>query len=241
MVALGHGRAQVQRITIGGTRDGKVLAYRLHVLQDCGAFAEVGTVLAAVMTRPMSSGVYAIPKIECHTTSVVTNTTPVVAYRGAGRPEATAAVERAMDLFAAEIGMDPVDVRRANLIPKFDEPHTTVIGQTYDVGDYEGALDKALAAADYAALRRQQAERRSSGGPRQLGIGVSVYVEITGGAPQLHEDGPHRGPRRRAGRRLHRHLAARAGPRHGLVDDRVVRAPASRWTRSTSSGATPTS
>ena len=188
MVALGHGRAQVQRITIGGTRDGKVLAYRLHVLQDCGAFAEVGTVLAAVMTRPMSSGVYAIPKIECHTTSVVTNTTPVVAYRGAGRPEATAAVERAMDLFAAEIGMDPVDVRRANLIPKFDEPHTTVIGQTYDVGDYEGALDKALAAADYAALRRQQAERRSSGEPRQLGIGVSVYVEITGGAPQLHED-----------------------------------------------------
>jgi carbon-monoxide dehydrogenase large subunit len=188
MVALGHGRAQVQRITIGGTRDGKVLAYRLHVLQDSGAFAEVGTVLAAVMTRPMSSGVYAIPKIECHTTSVVTNTTPVVAYRGAGRPEATAAIERAMDLFAAEIGMDPVDVRRANLIPKFDEPHTTVIGQTYDVGDYEGALDKALAAADYAALRRQQAERRSSGEPRQLGIGVSVYVEITGGAPQLHED-----------------------------------------------------
>ena len=169
MVALGHGRAQVQRITIGGTRDGKVLAYRLHVLQDCGAFAEVGTVLAAVMTRPMSSGVYAIPKIECHTTSVVTNTTPVVAYRGAGRPEATAAVERAMDLFAAEIGMDPVDVRRANLIPKFDEPHTTVIGQTYDVGDYEGALDKALAAADYAALRRQQAERRASGDPASSG------------------------------------------------------------------------
>jgi aerobic carbon-monoxide dehydrogenase large subunit len=183
MVGLGHGRGQVQRITIGGTRDGKVLAYRLHVLQDSGAFAEVGTVLAAVMTRPMSSGVYAISKIECHTISVVTNTTPVVAYRGAGRPEATAAVERAMDLFAAEIGMDPVDVRRANLIPKFDEPHTTVIGQTYDVGDYEGALDKALAAADYASLRRQQAERRASGDPRQLGIGVCVYVEITGGAP----------------------------------------------------------
>ena len=78
------------------------------------------------MTRPMSSGVYAIPKIECHTTSVVTNTTPIVAYRGAGRPEATAAVERAMDLFAAEIGMDPAEVRRTNLIPKFVEPHTTV-------------------------------------------------------------------------------------------------------------------
>jgi carbon-monoxide dehydrogenase large subunit len=188
MMALGHGRAQVQRVTIGGSREGNVLAYRLHVLQDCGAFAEVGTVLAAVMTRPMSSGVYAIPKIECQATSVLTNTTPVVAYRGAGRPEATAAIERAMDLFAAEIGMDPVEVRRKNLIGKFDEPHTTTIGQTYDVGDYEGALDKALAAADYAGLRRQQAERRAGGAPRQLGIGVSIYVEITGGAPQIHED-----------------------------------------------------
>jgi carbon-monoxide dehydrogenase large subunit len=188
MVALGHGRAQVQHITLGGTRDGNVLAYRLRVFQDCGALVEIGTVLATFMTRPMSSGVYAIPKIECQTSSVVTNTTPIVAYRGAGRPEATAAVERAMDLFAAEIGMDPVDVRRKNLIPKFGEPHTTTIGQTYDVGDYETALDKALEAAGYAGLRSEQAVRRASGDPKQLGIGVSVYVEITGGAPQLHED-----------------------------------------------------
>jgi carbon-monoxide dehydrogenase large subunit len=187
MLALGHGRGQVQRITIGGTRDGAVLAYRLEVLQDCGAFADIGTVLAPFLTRPMSSGVYAIPKIECETSSVVTNTTPVVAYRGAGRPEATAAVERAMDLFAAEIGMDPVEVRRRNLIPKFTEPHTTVIGQTYDVGDYEGALDKVLAAADYPALRAEQAARRQAGGPKQLGIGVSCYVEITGGAPPMSE------------------------------------------------------
>ena len=188
MVALGHGRAQVQHITLGGSRDGQVLAYRLRVFQDCGAVVEIGTVLAAFMTRPMSSGVYAIPKIECHTSSVVTNTTPIVAYRGAGRPEAAAAIERAMDLFAAEIGMDPVDVRRRNLIPKFDEPHTTTIGQTYDVGDYETALDNALGAAGYADLRAEQAARRASGDPKQLGIGVSVYVEITGGAPQLHED-----------------------------------------------------
>ncbi len=188
MVALGHGRAQVQHITLGGSRDGQVLAYRLRVFQDCGAVVEIGTVLAAFMTRPMSSGVYAIPKIECHTSSVVTNTTPIVAYRGAGRPEAAAAIERAMDLFAAEIGMDPVDVRRRNLIPKFEEPHTTTIGQTYDVGDYETALDNALGAAGYADLRAEQAARRASGDPKQLGIGVSVYVEITGGAPQLHED-----------------------------------------------------
>jgi aerobic carbon-monoxide dehydrogenase large subunit len=187
MVALGHGRAQVQVVTIGGTRDGTVLAYRLHVLQDCGAYADMATILAPFMTRPMSSGVYAIPKIDCQTTSVVTNTTPVVAYRGAGRPEATAAIERAMDLFAAEIGKDPADVRRANLIPKFLDPHATAIGQTYDVGDYEGALDRVLATAGYAELRAEQATRRERGDVRQLGIGLSVYVEITGGVPPMSE------------------------------------------------------
>jgi carbon-monoxide dehydrogenase large subunit len=133
------------------------------------------------MTRPMSSAVYDIPNIECRTTSVVTNTALTTAYRGAGRPEATAAAERAMDLFAAEIGKDPAEVRRMNLIGKFSEPFTTKIGQTYDVGDYEGALDKALAAADYTALRAEQARRRAAGDTKQLGIGVSVYVEITGG------------------------------------------------------------
>jgi carbon-monoxide dehydrogenase large subunit len=187
MVALGHGRAQVQRITIGGTRDGQVLAYRLHVYQDCGAFADIGTVLAPFMTRPMSSGVYAIPKIECQTSSVVTNTTPVVAYRGAGRPEAAAAIERAMDLLAAETALDPVEVRRRNLIPRFSEPHTTVVGQTYDVGDYEGALDRVLDAADYAGLRAEQAQRRAAGETKQLGIGVSCYVEITGATPAMFE------------------------------------------------------
>lgn len=188
MMALGHGRAQLQYITIGGTRDGKVTHYQLHALQDSGGFADTGTILAPFMTRPMASGVYAIPNMEVRTTSIVTNTTPTVAYRGAGRPEATAAIERAMDLFAAEIGMDPAEVRRKNLIPKFDQPYTTAIGQTYDVGDYETALDKALDAADYKALRAEQSKRRASKDPKQLGIGVSVYVEITGGAPQLHEN-----------------------------------------------------
>ncbi|MEY3566993.1 MAG: hypothetical protein RLZ19_1007 [Actinomycetota bacterium] len=181
MVALGHGRAQLQYVTIGGTKAGKVTHYQLHAIQDSGGFADMGTILAPFMTRPMSSGVYAIPNIECRTTSVITNTTPIVAYRGAGRPEATAAIERAMDLFALELGMDAAEVRRINLIPKFMEPHTTVVGQTYDVGDYETALDKALAASDYAALRAEQAKRRASGDVKQIGIGVSVYVEITGG------------------------------------------------------------
>jgi carbon-monoxide dehydrogenase large subunit len=181
MVALGHGRAQLQYITIGGTKAGKVTHYQLHAIQDSGAWVDMGTILAPFMTRPMSSGVYDIPNIECRTTSVVTNATPTVAYRGAGRPEATAAIERAMDLFAAEIGKDPAEVRRINLIPKFLEPHTTVVGQTYDVGDYETALDKTLEAADYAGWRKKQAERRANNDPKQLGIGVSVYVEITGG------------------------------------------------------------
>ena len=163
MVALGHGRAQLQYITIGGTKAGKVTHYQLHAIQDSGAWVDMGTILAPFMTRPMSSGVYDIPNIECRTTSVVTNATPTVAYRGAGRPEATAAIERAMDLFAAEIGKDPAEVRRINLIPKFLEPHTTVVGQTYDVGDYEESLNRVLEAADYTKLRAEQAARRASG------------------------------------------------------------------------------
>ncbi len=197
MMVMGHGRAQVQYVTIGGSRDGSVTHYQLHVIQDCGNYAEMGTILAPFMTRPMASAVYAIPNIECRTTSVVTNAAVTTAYRGAGRPEATAAAERAMDLFAAEIGMDPAELRRKNLIPKFMEPHTTAIGQTYDVGDYEGALDKALAAAGYDALRAEQAARRARGDAKQLGIGVSTYVEITGGVPpfgehakiEVHDDG----------------------------------------------------
>ncbi|MGA1504364.1 MAG: xanthine dehydrogenase family protein molybdopterin-binding subunit [Ilumatobacteraceae bacterium] len=187
MLSLGHGRAQLQYVTIGGTRDGKVLAYRLEAIQDSGAFVDVGAVLAPACTRPMSSGVYAIPRIECRTKSVVTNTTPIVAYRGAGRPEATAAIERAMDMFAAEIGMDAAEVRRKNLIPRFMEPHTTAIGQAYDVGDYEVALDKVLEASRYSELRTEQATRRQRGDRHQLGIGVSVYVEITSGGTN-HED-----------------------------------------------------
>ncbi len=187
MMVLGHGRAQVQYVTMGGSRDGKVSHYRLQVVQDSGAFAEMGAILAPFMTRPMASAVYDIPNIECRTTSVVTNTTPITAYRGAGRPEATAAAERAMDLFALEIGMDAAEVRRKNLIPKFLEPHTTVIGQTYDVGDYELSLDRALEVAGYADLRAEQAARRARGDTKQLGIGVSVYVEITGGVAPFGE------------------------------------------------------
>jgi carbon-monoxide dehydrogenase large subunit len=186
MVAMTHGRAQIQTITIGGDRDGNVKAYRLHVLQDSGAYPRFGAMLPN-LTLLMAPAVYDIDRLESSFVSVVTNTSPVGAYRGAGRPEATAVIERAMDLFAAEIGMDPVEVRRRNLLPAFTEPLTTKGGALYDSGDYRKALDTVLDAADYEGLRREQGLRRERGDTVQLGIGVSVYVEITGGGD---ESGP---------------------------------------------------
>ena len=182
MLGLGHGRAQVQRIRLGGQRDGSIRAYRIEVLQDAGAYPDIGTVLP-FMTRTMTSGVYAIPKAECSSVSVVTNTTPTVAYRGAGRPEATSAIERAVDMFAAEIGMDPAEVRRRNLIGPDDFPYETPVGTTYDTGNYRGTLDLALEVAGYDDLRKEQQRRRTGGDVRQLGIGLSCYVEITNGMP----------------------------------------------------------
>jgi carbon-monoxide dehydrogenase large subunit len=187
LVAMVHGRGQQQRITIGGRRDGTVTAYRLEIVQDAGAYPRFGAFLP-MMTRMMTPGPYAIDRAEAVARSVVTTTTPVGAYRGAGRPEATAALERAVDLFAAEIGLDPADVRRKNLLPKFTEPHETAFGALYDSGDYAAALDRALAAAGYAELRAEQGRRRAAGDLWQLGIGLACYVEITG--PGAEEGGP---------------------------------------------------
>ena len=180
MVATGHGRAQQQDIKIGGTRDGKILAYQLHAIQDAGGYPRVGAILP-YWTRTVVPGPYSIPRVAFSCTSVVTNTTPVVAYRGAGRPEATLAVERAVDLFATELGIDPTEVRRRNLVHAEDFPFTTAMGVTYDSGDYTRALDLALEKAGYHSLRREQQRRRDEGAPIQIGIGVSTYVEITAG------------------------------------------------------------
>jgi aerobic carbon-monoxide dehydrogenase large subunit len=179
LIAMTHGRAQQQTVTIGGNRDGTVLAYRLEILQDAGAYVRIGAMLP-FLTILMTPGPYAIPRAEAVARSVVTTTTPIGAYRGAGRPEASAAIERAMDMFAAEIGMDPADVRRHNLLPKFTEPHRTKFGALYDTGDYAAALDKVLAAAGYDELRKEQAEHRARGDTVVLGIGLASYVEITG-------------------------------------------------------------
>ncbi len=179
LLGMTHGRAQRQTVTIGGSRDGTVSAYRLEIIQDSGAYPRIGAVLPE-LTILMAPGPYAIPRAEAIARSVVTTTTPVGAYRGAGRPEATAALERAMDLFAAEAGVDPAEVRRKNLLPPFTEPHRTAFGALYDCGDYGRALELALKAAGYQELRDEQAARRQRGDPVQLGIGLSSYVEITG-------------------------------------------------------------
>lgn len=181
MVGLSHGRGQIQYCTIGGTHDGQISAYKLHVVQDSGAYAMGGAGLPS-NARTMLTGCYDIATVEFTSVSVVTNTTPTGAYRGAGRPEAAAAIERAVDAFAAEIGMDPVEVRRKNLLPVSAFPHVTPTGTPYDSGDYEAVLDRVLEEADYTGLREEQARRRADGDTVWLGIGVATYVERTAGA-----------------------------------------------------------
>ncbi len=181
LIALPHGRAQRIDFRIGGSRDGRIEALRLSLVQNAGAYPGIGAFLPN-LTGLMGSGTYRIPKIDVDLRSVVTNTTTTAAVRGAGRPEATQAVERAIDAFADELGLDPAEVRRRNFIPADAFPYQTASGAHYDIGDYEGALDRVLAAAGYEQLRAEQASRRENGdGARLLGIGISAYVEITNG------------------------------------------------------------
>jgi aerobic carbon-monoxide dehydrogenase large subunit len=195
MTGMLQGRAQLQTITIGGNRDGKVLAYRLDVLADAGAYPRIGTALPT-FTRMMASGVYDIPKVETRARVLVTNTTSTGAYRGAGRPEATAAIERAFDLFAAEIGKDPAEVRKLNVPPPDAFPFANKGGAQYDSGEYAKAIDTVLEAAGYDALRAEQKARRERGDVMQLGLGLSCFVEITAGGMtaedatvEVHPDG----------------------------------------------------
>ena len=182
MVAMPQGRGQVQYARLGGSRDGRITAYQLDVVQDAGAYPLIGAVLPG-MTMRMTTGVYDIPNVGFSGVSVVTNAVSTTAFRGAGRPEAAVAIERMVDRFAAEIGLDPAEVRRRNMVPRFTAPYTTGIGTTYDVGDYPEALARALAAAGYEGLRAEQAARRAAGDRVAVGIGIGVYVEITAGAP----------------------------------------------------------
>jgi carbon-monoxide dehydrogenase large subunit len=196
MLAFAHGRGQVQYAKLGGTREGKLLVYQLHVVQDCGGYASNFGALMPNMTRIMASGCYLIPQVAYSATSVLTNTTPLGAFRGAGRPEAAAAIERMIDMFAGEARIDPVTVRRLNLLPPHAFPYTTPTGASYDSGAYEAGLDRALTAANYDALRAEQVRRRAADDPVLLGIGLSTYVEITNpigagefGAIEVHDNG----------------------------------------------------
>jgi aerobic carbon-monoxide dehydrogenase large subunit len=177
MLSLNHGRAQHQRIELGAKRDGTIVGMRVEITADMGAYP-IGAYLPPT-TRMMLAGVYRIPRIATRSRSVVTNTTPIAAYRGAGRPEATTLIERGMDLLALELGLDAAEVRRRNLIPADAFPYETAVGATYDVGDYERALDEVLRLSGYPDLRAGQAERRRRRDRVQLGIGVCTYVEIT--------------------------------------------------------------
>jgi carbon-monoxide dehydrogenase large subunit len=177
LVAMTHGRAQVQDVELGARSDGTLVALRVDLLADAGAYP-IAAYLAPT-TRMMLAGVYRVPRVASRGRTVVTNATPIGPYRGAGRPEATALLERAIDLVAVELELDPAEVRRRNLISAKSFPFQTAVGTTYDSGDYERALAKALGDAGYERLRREQADRRARRDPRRLGIGLSTYVELT--------------------------------------------------------------
>jgi carbon-monoxide dehydrogenase large subunit len=178
MVNMVQGRAQQQTVRIGGTAEGDITHYALHVVQDSGAYVDVGAVLP-MLTMMMAPGTYDIPNLQYSSQSVFTNTTPVGAFRGAGRPEAAAAIERSVDLFAAEVRLAPEVVRRKNLLPAFNETHINVFGAAYDCGNFPAALETVLEAAGYDELRAEQERRRDAGERKMLGIGLASYVEIT--------------------------------------------------------------
>jgi carbon-monoxide dehydrogenase large subunit len=177
LVAMTHGRDQLQEVAMGASLDGRITGLRVRILADLGAYADEGATLPE-STEAMAVGPYDIPRLDFEIRGVLTNKTPLGAYRGAGRPEATAMLERAMDLVAVELGLDPAEVRRRNFITEF--PHETVAESRYDTGDYERALREALRNAGYADLRREQEERRRRGDTSLLGIGIASYVEVTG-------------------------------------------------------------
>src|ERR1700752_173869 len=177
-----HGRAQIGTIEVGVKNDGTITGLRYNVVADLGAYHQLLTPAIPTLTGLMLSGAYRIPAIQMNVTGVFTNKMSTDAYRGAGRPEATYVVERALDLVAADLGVDPAEVRRKNFPGKDEFPFHTATGVTYDSGNYQLALSKALTRAGYEKLRRDQKRLRNQG--RYLGIGLSTYVEICAMGPK---------------------------------------------------------
>jgi aerobic carbon-monoxide dehydrogenase large subunit len=177
-----HGRDHVQEVELAAMKDGTITGLRAKVWANLGAYlSTASTGIPTILHGLMLSGAYKIPSIHEDVFGMFTHTTPVDAYRGAGRPEATFIVERLVDLLAAELKQDPAEVRRKNLIPPFKDGYTVATGLVYDTGNYEAALDKALQMADYQGLRQKQAEAR--GKSEYLGIGLCTYAEICGLGP----------------------------------------------------------
>jgi carbon-monoxide dehydrogenase large subunit len=195
LVSLPHSRGQIQYAELGCRRDGTFTGLRVRLVGDGGAYPGVGAFLPAG-TKRMSNGTYRFPAIQFDVVVAVTNTTPMGAYRGAGRPEATALLERLVDHAAHELGIDPIELRRRNLIADDAFPFATLTGLTYDSGRYATPLDTAAEVVGYDDLRREQAARRERGDRVVLGVGVAAYVEITAGgssaefgAVEVHDDG----------------------------------------------------
>ncbi|MFI9554231.1 xanthine dehydrogenase family protein molybdopterin-binding subunit [Nonomuraea endophytica] len=178
-----HGRDQIQHITLAAEADGRIRGLRVELLADMGAYLMLVTPGVPILGAFMFNGIYKMDAYDFNCTGVFTTKMPTDAYRGAGRPEATYAIERVMDELAAELNLDPIEVRRRNWIRHEEFPYTTVAGLTYDSGNYEAATDKALSLFGYDKLRAEQGDRRDRGDPVQLGIGVSTYTEMCGLAP----------------------------------------------------------
>ncbi|GGV66054.1 xanthine dehydrogenase family protein molybdopterin-binding subunit [Streptomyces thermoviolaceus] len=182
-LATHHGRGMIQDIEIAATREGKLLGLKVDLLADMGAYLMLVTPGVPILGAFMYPAIYKMDSYAFTCTGVFTTKTPTDAYRGAGRPEATYAIERIMDELAAELGLDPVELRRRNWIRHEEFPYTSIAGLTYDSGDYEAATDKALALFGYDELRAEQRKRRERGDRVLLGIGVSTYTEMCGLAP----------------------------------------------------------
>ena len=183
MVATHHGRDQIQDIEIAATKDGRLLGLKVDLLADMGAYLQVITPGIPLLGMFMYPAIYKMEAFDFWCTGVFTNKTPTDAYRGAGRPEATYAIERIIDELAAELGMEPMELRKRNWIKHEEFPYTTIAGLTYDSGNYEAATARAMELFGYDALRAEQAARRASGDPVQLGIGISTFTEMCGLAP----------------------------------------------------------
>ncbi|GAB3306234.1 molybdopterin-dependent oxidoreductase [Geodermatophilus aquaeductus] len=183
LMAAHHGRDQIQYIDVASDREGNVKGLRVRILADMGAYLRLITPGVPALGAFMFPGIYKFPAYRFECDGIFTNKVPTDAYRGAGRPEATFAVERIMDELAVELGMDPLELRRKNWIQAQEFPFTTVAGLEYDSGDYDAATQQALELLGYQELREEQRRRRESNDPVQLGIGFSTFTEMCGLAP----------------------------------------------------------